>query len=242
MAQAGRSTGFWRSIAAVPGRTPLRIKLITALLTLVAIALTVISVAGIAILRNDLLGPVDNSLTSQFSTAVGDVLNYQQTGQTGSRTDIALDWIPANGAVHAVVVPTSGYGGGLSGHPFGPPRQIPGPRLETDPSWLAANSGHVITLPATAGSDRWRVYMVTGSLSNGSTGTVVLAINATSQYTTIGQLVAIDILASLAVIALLAIAGVTVVRRSLRPHDVILGSFSILNAAPFVSLRPATSA
>ena len=216
MAPVGRSASFWQSLAAVPRRTPLRIKLITALLALVAIALTVISVAGIVILRNDLLGPVDNYLTSQFNGAVDAVVQYQQTGQSLERQDLAIDWITANGA-HAVFIPTAGYAGGLNGHPFGPPAQIPGPRLSADPSWLAANSGHVLTLPATSGPDRWRVYMVTGSLSNGTSGTVVLAVNVTSQYTTIGQLAAVDLLASLAVIALLAIAGVAVVRRSLRP-------------------------
>ncbi|HSR85694.1 MAG TPA: HAMP domain-containing sensor histidine kinase [Streptosporangiaceae bacterium] len=216
MAQVGRSASLWQSLAAVPRRTPLRIKLITALLALVAIALTVISVAGIVILRNDLLGPVDNYLTSQFSGAVAAVVQYQQTGQSLERQDLAIDWITANGA-HAVFIPTAGYAGGLNGHPFGPPTQIPGPKLSADPSWLAANSGHVLTLPATSGPDRWRAYMVTGSLSNGTSGTVVLAVNVTSQYTTIGQLAAIDLLASLAVIALLAIAGVAVVRRSLRP-------------------------
>ncbi len=218
MAQAGQSGGYWRSIRDLPGRMPLRVKLITALLALVAIALAVISVAGLAILKSDLLGPIDDSLTAQFNTAVGDVVNYQQTGQQIGRQDIALDWITSKGAVHAVVIPLSGYSSGLGGHnPFGPPPQIPGPKFQTSQSWLIANSGHLITLPATSGHDRWRVYMVTGSLPNGSTGTVVLAINATSAYTTIGQLAAIDILTGLAVIALLAIVGVAVVRRSLRP-------------------------
>ena len=53
--------------------------------------------------------------------------------------------------------------------------------------------------------------------SNGQTGTVVLAVDASSVYTTIGQLASIDLLTSLVVIALLAILGVAVVRRSLRP-------------------------
>jgi two-component system OmpR family sensor kinase len=218
MAQTGQVAGFWRSVRDLPGRTPLRIKLITALLALVAIALAVTSIAGIVILRDDLLGPVDNTLTSQlnFSRAVGDIISYQQTGQPLSQSDVALDWITGSGA-HAVIVPTAGYASGLNGHAFGPAPAIPGPKISTDPSWLAANNGHVLTLPATSGPDRWRVYMVTGSLPNGSTGTVVLAINVTSQYTTIGQLVAVDVLAGLAVIALLAIVGVTVVRRSLRP-------------------------
>ena len=39
MAQAGRSGGFWQSVRDLPGRTPLRVKLITAVLALVAIAL-----------------------------------------------------------------------------------------------------------------------------------------------------------------------------------------------------------
>ena len=109
MAQTGQVAGFWRSVRDLPGRTPLRIKLITALLALVAIALAVTSIAGIVILRDDLLGPVDNTLTSQlnFSRAVGDIISYQQTGQPLSQSDVALDWITGSGA-HAVIVPTKG--------------------------------------------------------------------------------------------------------------------------------------
>ena len=51
MVQAGHRTGFWRSVRELPGRTPLRVKLITAVLALVAIALLVISVAGIGFLQ-----------------------------------------------------------------------------------------------------------------------------------------------------------------------------------------------
>jgi two-component system, OmpR family, sensor kinase len=217
MFQTGHS-GFWQSIRDLPGRMPLRVKLITVLLALMAIALGVISVAGIAILRNDLIGPIDDSLTQQFNTAVGDVANYQRTGLQIGRQDIALDWITNKGAVQQVVVPLAGYSGGIGGHnPLGPPQQIPGPKLDTSQAWLSANSGHIITLPAASGHDRWRVDIVSGSLPDGSAGTLVLAINATSAYTTISQLAAIDVLASLAVIVLLAIVGVAVVRRSLRP-------------------------
>jgi two-component system, OmpR family, sensor kinase len=218
MVQAGRRAGFWQSIRDLPGRTPLRLKLITALLALVALALLVISVAGIAILKNDLLGPVDNSLTSQMNRAVLDVGTFQQTGQQSTSPDLALTWITSKGVVHNIIIPTSGYSGGIGGQgPFGQPQQIPGPSVPTSQAWLSANSDRLITLPGTSGDYRWRVYMVTGSLSNGSTGTVVLAINATSQYTTIGQLETIDLLVSLAVIVLLAVVGITVVRRSLRP-------------------------
>jgi two-component system OmpR family sensor kinase len=59
--------------------------------------------------------------------------------------------------------------------------------------------------------------MASGPLANGTTATVVLAINATSEYTTIGQLETIDLLVSLAVIGLLAILAIAVIRASLRP-------------------------
>ena len=62
MVQAGRGGGFWRSVRDLPGRMPLRVKLITALLVLVAIALAVISLVGIALLQDNLLGPPDDQL------------------------------------------------------------------------------------------------------------------------------------------------------------------------------------
>ena len=61
MTRAGNHTGFWRSVRELPERTPLRVKLITALLALVAIALLVISVAGISYIRGYLLSRADSS-------------------------------------------------------------------------------------------------------------------------------------------------------------------------------------
>ena len=89
MAQARQRAGFWRSVRDLPGRTPLRVKLITAVLALVAIALVVISVAGIAVLRNDLLGPIDDELTGSFGNAVSAVAQLpadrDRRGQAGRR-------------------------------------------------------------------------------------------------------------------------------------------------------------
>jgi two-component system OmpR family sensor kinase len=218
MAQARQRTGFWRSVRDLPGRTPLRVKLITALLALVAMALVVISVAGLAILRNDLIGPIDDELTSSFSNAVSAVAQYQQTGIGGAKPDVALYWIAGNGVIHDVITPTAEYSGAVSGHnPFGDAQPIPGPDLQSSASWISAHSGRVITLSDKSGSYHWRVYMASGPLANGTTATVVLAINATSEYTTIGQLETIDLLVSLAVIGLLAILAIAVIRASLRP-------------------------
>jgi two-component system, OmpR family, sensor kinase len=224
MAQAGHSTGFWRSVRDLPSRTPLRLKLITALLGLVGIALVVSSVAGLAILRNDLLGPYDTFLQSGQFAHLGDT-SVQQFLASGSQvpapeTGIAIDWIPANGSVHQVMLPQEfdrSYPAGPNTFRQGATQVVAGPHVPTSPSWLAAHAGHPITMPASSGDSRWRVLVENVPVSNGSVGTIVLAVDASSAYKTLGQLAAIDLLVSLIVIALLGFVGVAVVRRSLRP-------------------------
>src|SRR5437899_1013841 len=55
----------WQTVRRIPARVPLRIKLITAVLALVAVALSIISIAGISALRGYLLGGVDATLQNQ---------------------------------------------------------------------------------------------------------------------------------------------------------------------------------
>ena len=79
MSISGESRGFWTSVRRLPGRTPLRVKLITAVLTLVAIALLVISVAGLAFLRNYLLNQADgqvNTIAEPDTEHRGAIRNY----------------------------------------------------------------------------------------------------------------------------------------------------------------------
>jgi two-component system, OmpR family, sensor kinase len=214
-----RSDGFWQSVRALPGRMPLRTKLISAVLALVAIALVVISAAGLLILRNDLLGPTDSSLAASIGGAPNDVRTYLNTGNTRPESGVALDWV-SGGRVDPVIIPVSGVNQGQFGG-FAPPQTMSGPAIEVNDSWLAANSGHIITLPARSGGGRWRVLMepqVFGTTTGGTiSGTVVLAVDVTSVYTTIGQLMGIDLLVSLAVICVLGLVVVAVIRRSLRP-------------------------
>jgi two-component system, OmpR family, sensor kinase len=221
-----RSGGFWQSVRDLPGRMSLRAKLISAVLALVAIALVVISAAGLFILRNDLLGPTDSNLTASQSSgpngatvAQGWVERYlsgpvEVSGQ-------AVDLV-SGGHSYPVIIPAAAVGhGGLGG--LAQPGQAPsGPAIQTSSSWLAANSGHIITLPSQSGSGRWRVLMEPAQFTNRATGaavtgTIVVAYDVTSAYTTIGQLMGIDLLVSLAVICVLGLVVVAVIRRSLRP-------------------------
>jgi two-component system, OmpR family, sensor kinase len=219
MAQTGPRGSFWQSLADVPTRLPLRVKLISTVLTLVAAALVVISVAGLLILRNDLLSGPDSALNGYVLTAQRQVQEYLNTGSRAPMANAAVDWISA-GRIHQVGIPTSGTGPGNFGGSFGQPATVPGPAIPASGSWLAQHSNSAVTVAGAPGA-RWRVLLVPTQYNTtaGATisGTVAIAVNVTSIYTTIGQLAYIDLLASLAVICVLGILVVALIRRSLRP-------------------------
>ena len=213
MAQAGNRAGLWRSVRELPGRTPLRVKMMTAVLALVTIALVVISVAGLQILKSSLLGPYDSTLETEIGSAANRVAVYLQNGQNspvGELPGEAVAWIPQGGQVRLVVQPVKDLQFGLGG-PSGP--QMPPPALSSDPGWVASHLNHPFTQDSQSGSIHWRVLMQ--QLPEGG-GTVVFAIDASSVYTTIGKLATIDLLVSLAVIALIGILGIGLIRASLR--------------------------
>ncbi len=223
MNDSPKRTSFWRSVKDLPGRAALRVKLITALLVLVGLALVVISVAGITILKGDLLSGPDSYLVNRIQPAAPSyVLDYLNGGIQGNSPGTAVDWV-SGGHVQQVVRPISqasgpafGSGAGLQGSQV----YLSGPRLQTDPSWLSANSNRLITLPSQSGDLRWRVFMEPFGVSVGRktiNGTIVVATDVTSAYTTIGQLVRVDLVVSGLLLALLAVVGIAVIRASLRP-------------------------
>jgi two-component system OmpR family sensor kinase len=223
--------GFWESLRDVPSRMSLRLKLITAVLVLVGLALAVTTLVGNAILKNYLLSPTDSSMVNAFqanpanpnneSWATRYVVSYLSNGGQHTSTGLALDWV-ANGKINSVIFPASAAIGGAGGpFNFPTPPQMPGPALQTSASWLVAHSGKPFTLPAQTGDDQWRVLMEPAEFSgaNGTTvaGTVVLAVDVTSVYKTTGHLATIDLLVGLSVLVLLGLVGVVVIRTSLRP-------------------------
>jgi two-component system, OmpR family, sensor kinase len=210
-------SGFWQSVRQLPERMPLRTKLIAAVLALVVVALGVISIASTSILKDTLLRPYNTYLESEFDSPRlnGTVQNYlaQGGGAPSPQPGFALDWI-ANGRVTQVIAPGSSLY-------QGPQHSESPPSLQASSSWLSANVDKLITLPAQSGGGSWRTVMwaVSFPTSNGgtTTGTIAFSVDVTSVYNTIGQLVTIDLLISLAVLVLVGIAGVAVIRRSLRP-------------------------
>ena len=215
-------TGFWTAVKAAPGRMSLRLKLVTALLVLVGLALAVTGLVGNAILKNYLLTPYDQSLaateTSQNLQAA--LRNYSLTGQPIQNVGVAVD-IVANGKITQVVQPTTGVNGNSGPFAFRQSPPMPGPALETSPAWLVAHNGRPFTLPAQSGRGEWRVLLVSKELvtNNGDTvsGSLAIAEDVTSVYRTTGQLASIDLIVGLIVLVLLGLIGVVVIRSSLRP-------------------------
>jgi len=206
MALAGGIGRGWERIRELPDRTPLRVKLITAVLALVAIALVVISIVGISALSRDLLGQADEQIGTLYTQA-----------QTGRHL------------YSSAIGPEAWVYEGLTSN--GPPQVVGGnvPQSTTLPdlssasiAWLTSNPGRPMTVPGASGSN-WRVVAYPGfpfvQTSNGTpvTGTLFVALDVSGAYRTIGQLVAIDLIVSALLLLLLLVAGIAVVRASLRP-------------------------
>src|SRR5215470_16465882 len=210
-------SGRWQKVRRLPGRTPLRIKLITAVLALVAIALGVISVAGISVLRSYLLSQYDDKLASaqiEVQHAVERCLSGPLPCQQPA-SGAALYWLPTNGNLVTIWFPVES--------PFGmhsQPTTIPEPAITATQSWATGLVGQNVTVRAETGGGYWRVtaFHAVGDL-NGQpvSGTIILGLDATSAYNTIGILVIIDLIVSGIVLVALAIAGIAIVRSSLRP-------------------------
>jgi two-component system, OmpR family, sensor kinase len=216
MSISARPGGFWRSARRLSGRTPLRLKLITAVLALVAIALAVVSITGIAVLKSYLLGQADDRLRALSGSAQNLVVNYLSGGERLPSNVAAVDWIPTGGRLQ----PVDEYGV-LPGFGQGTMRVRPGPAVPTSSTWLAAHNGREVTVPAQSGGGRWRVLVLRSSFPTQSggqiSGTVIVGQDVSSVYVTLGKLFAIDLIVTAIVLLVVAAVGVAVVRASLRP-------------------------
>jgi two-component system OmpR family sensor kinase len=205
MVQAGHRTGFWRSVRELPERMSLRVKLTTAVLALVAIALVVISVASASFIRSYLLGQADD----QIGTLENQAQNFSGhffANRYGPERYV-YEFVTSTGTVTVV-------GGNL-------PPGNPGPQVTSGAPWLTAAKGQAVTVGAQAGAARWRVAAFPNwslTNANGSTvGTLVVGLDVSSDYATIGTLTSIDLIVSLLILLCLVLVSAAVVRASLRP-------------------------
>jgi two-component system, OmpR family, sensor kinase len=190
---------------------PLRVKLISAVLVLVAAALAVVSVASISALRGYLLDQADQQLTGYANSitirhgnglCIGQMAPSQYWSElldkTGHPVTIRCSIPPAPGASPAA-----------------------GPAVPASTDWLTDHEGEPATVPSASGGGAWRIVteQVTYNQSGGPAelGTLVVGRNLADVYQTSDRLTAIDLGASGIALVILAGVGIAVVRASLRP-------------------------
>jgi two-component system OmpR family sensor kinase len=197
----------------------LRTKLVAALVTLVIFALAALGMIGISILRGYLLRPYDAELQSAGGAQpiVSCVESYL-SGGGNCRADLDIYWLTSSGQLEPVWTPQPNTYFGYQ------PAQSPAwlPDLSGTSHWLAANTQQAITVSAKAGGEQWRAMGFTANVTNlqtgtQTTGTIVVATDVTTVYSTIQKLIWMDLIVSAVIVCVLAAVGFAVVQANLRP-------------------------
>jgi signal transduction histidine kinase len=189
-------------------RTPLWLRLISAMLALVALGLALTGAFGTRLLRGYLVEQVDEQLRE-------DVREPQ-------------NWVPAllagelpmrpDGEGSALPIPYDVTFLDARGSVVGDSRPSPSgadlPSLTADET--EDRGGRPFTVDAAEGSGSWRAIAVPVVFS-GRSGTVVIATSLGEVDATVNRLVQIDLIVGALVLAGLAVVGMTVVRTALRP-------------------------
>ncbi len=206
----------WLALRRLSNRTPLRTKLITALLALVIVALAAISVSSVWMLRSYLSQQDDSALQSVMNSLNGQTVSLEP-GQTHE--------------VHSILVGVQLPGtplspaGDQSGFPaFGGSTQAQSlPAVPTSLAWTEANNGKLVTVPAQSGNDSWRVLTepITVATGPGSTktetGTLIVGADLGNINATLSRLAGVELIVGAIIVCVLALAIVGVVRANLQP-------------------------
>ncbi|MFY1617507.1 sensor histidine kinase [Micromonospora sp. WMMD736] len=180
---------------------PLRLKLVTSVLTLVAVALLVISSLTAYFLRNYLQGQVDGQVRST-AQGLGQLLPKLRSGEVGAM--LPSDYVVIVADEQQVYQPK------YDDRSYDPDQL---PAFPTSRAGFEAQEGEPQTVLSHNGYTRWRVYYA--PQPDGS----VLAVGQplTDVDRAVKQLVWIDLLVGGAVLIMLASVGAAIVRTSLKP-------------------------
>jgi signal transduction histidine kinase len=216
MAQPPAPESLWQRLAHLPGRTPLRVKLTAIVLVLVTAAVALISVTGIFFLRQYLLNQADQTLTTwvdQRTNYIGFQVGSYLSGQGRQAAAYSIQWLPKSGSVEQTT-------GQLTGIHNGVPTvtAAPGPTVRRGAGWL--NQGNnPVTVGGSNGS-RWRVVSGVETFANGAgrnvSGTVIIGMNVTNIYQTIGELTLVDVIISCILLLVLGVLAIAVISASMR--------------------------
>ena len=230
MQGAGTWTGRWigrqqRAIRRLSERTPLRVKLITAVLALVIIALGAIGVASVYVLHSYLTTQSDTELKAAISNA------STRAAWSASRPDTSTGFRASRICSRESSCPGTSSPGPM---PICPASAVPGRRGNRSRPCPRARTGRgisptLVTVPAQSGSDTWRVIAETFTYqavsSTGGTqqvkGTLVVGTDLGNVNATVRRIAYFDMIVGGVIVLVLALVGVAAVRANLRPLDEI---------------------
>ncbi len=225
MTTTSRLRRWQGNLARRSARTPLRVKMIAALLALVVVALAIISVATLSVFSNYLQTQSGNQVSALYNQRMYQLSQSNQFGPGGG--GLSSNEFGYYGPFLVELLDTQGRVITLFG-PGGTSSQTPpGPDVPTSAAWLKANSEQLVTVGGIGGTSDWQVIVkpLHVTLRNGFTQQVigqenVILVVGTSLANinhTVGWLAKIDLLVSVIIVVALAIVGIAVVRASLRP-------------------------
>jgi two-component system OmpR family sensor kinase len=209
----------WLALRRLSNRTPLRTKLITALLALVIVALAAISVSSVWMLRSNLTSQYDTTLQADFNAIVSNQAVPVGPGQYQLHDNIMIGLQELGTPLNS-----SDSQSGYSSY-FGYGQAEAPPAVPTSLAWAEANNGKLLTFPAQSGNDSWRVivepitYQVTtspGSVKQ-ETGTLIVGADLGNINATISRLAVVELIVGAIIVCVLALAIVGVVRANLQP-------------------------
>ena len=208
-------------------RTPLRTKLITALLALVIMALAVTTVVSVIIVRRDLYGQRDQNLDQAF----GETTHALQNPDTPIGYDINPN--TANplrgGAGFYWGYQTVGkqISAANTGTTFPGIVSMSVPQLPTG-QWAGSENPELIIASAQSGGDTWRVIGQYKTLTLTTAGTsqqvnvnaiLFVAVDLGPVNAELQRLILVEVIVGASIVIVLAVVGVAVVRANLRPLD-----------------------
>jgi two-component system OmpR family sensor kinase len=186
--------GWWR-------RNPLRIRLVVAMLALVAFALAVIGTASAFALHSYMIDRIDTQLSLSADAARATVSRLQpgRSVQVMFPADFAMGFANANGQWDPQYDDMRFKATNL-------------PAVATDAHALDQHLDTPYTAESADGQYRWRVL-----ITKVGTNTFVLSQNLNTVDSAMGRLILVEILVSAGVLIALGLVSVWVVRASLRP-------------------------
>jgi two-component system OmpR family sensor kinase len=203
----------FQAFRSLSDRTPLRTKLITAVLALVIMALAAISVASVYMVRTSVITQRDSQLQTVFNIFASNPGNLLAQKGTGYANPV--------GGFPAVVAGVQLPGTPLSspGSGFGLPPNLPGqsvPNVPTTQAWATANSGKLVTVSAQSGPDTWRVVVEPFTV-NGQSLMMVVGTDVGNVGQLTHRLVLFDLVVGGANVVILAAVGAALIQANLRP-------------------------